>query len=136
MGLNCKTIELTRHYDVINRGKIDKYTLVKLIEAKPKIIEQWHSFDNPPPPPPPPRPSVMEGAFWVGKIKGGGYKFAGFRTQEGPFGLRVAKFSRGGLDFEEGKALFWHWKVPIFKIIHLQRGKLNYKSYKGRTERN
>ena len=24
-------------------------------------------------------------------------------------------FSRGGLDFEEGKSLFWHWIIPIFK---------------------
>ena len=28
---------------------------------------------------------------------------------------RFAAIAAGGLDFEEGKALFWHWKVPIFK---------------------
>ena len=43
-------------------------------------------------------------------------KFAG-----GPFGLQGVKFSMGSLDLEKGKALYWHWKVPIFKKINLQQ---------------
>ena len=30
------------------------------------------------------------------------------------------KFYRGGLDFEEVKALFWHWIVPIFKNLPIK----------------
>ena len=35
-------------------------------------------------------------------------------------------FPGGGLDFDEGKALFWHWIVPIFNFFSLQRAILPY----------
>ena len=36
---------------------------------------------------------------------------------KGEFLVCGVTFFGGGLDFEEGKALFWHWIVPIFKIF-------------------
>ena len=52
------------------------------------------------------------------KNKGG---FQNLQDLGGPFGLWGVKFSRGGLDFEEGKALFWHWIISIFNFFYLQR---------------
>ena len=48
------------------------------------------------------------------KNKGG---FQNLQDSGGPFGLWRVKFFRGGLDFEKGKALFWHWIIPIFNYF-------------------
>ena len=48
-----------------------------------------------------------------GALKKGGWvsKFAGFR---GTFWFVEGYIFQGGSDFEEGKALFWHWIIPIY----------------------
>ena len=47
------------------------------------------------------------------KMKGG---FQNLQDSGGIFGLWGLNFP-GGLGFEEGKALFWHWILPIFKNL-------------------
>ena len=41
---------------------------------------------------------------------GGGVAILGLKNKGGFQNLQDS----GGLDFEEGKALFWHWIIPIF----------------------